>query len=158
MLQPPFLATGVLLCDLRGWVLLVGHLLPHDIIAPPPSTRRTIQGAEERETANVTSKRDRVNVMVAASGKMVLLDKLLPKLQAEGARPVDLLACQRRHERLTVNRRPVVTYHVGISCPPMQRRPPRTHFLSIQDAPDAAGGPAAGARVCLRTHRWLRPW
>ena len=45
-----------------------------------------LRGAEDRECADALTRRDRVDVMVAASGKMVLLDKLLPKLKAEGHR------------------------------------------------------------------------
>jgi superfamily II DNA or RNA helicase len=39
-----------------------------------------------RETANVVTRLERLEVMIALSGKMVLLDKLLPKLKAEGHR------------------------------------------------------------------------
>lgn len=45
-----------------------------------------LRGAELRETAGLHTRKDRADTMVIASGKMVLLDKLLPKLQAEGHR------------------------------------------------------------------------
>ena len=43
-----------------------------------------LRGAEQREMAHLHSRSELVDAMVATSGKMVLLDKLLPKLQAEG--------------------------------------------------------------------------
>ena len=45
-----------------------------------------LRGAELRETAATHTRKDKADVMISASGKMVLLDKLLPKLQAEGHR------------------------------------------------------------------------
>jgi SNF2 family DNA or RNA helicase len=45
-----------------------------------------LQGVEARETAGLPTREARAEALVAASGKMVLLDKLLPKLQAEGHR------------------------------------------------------------------------
>jgi SNF2 family DNA or RNA helicase len=45
-----------------------------------------LRGAELRETAGAVTRREKADCMVAASGKMVLLDKLLPKLHAEGHR------------------------------------------------------------------------
>ncbi|EER10795.1 Chromodomain helicase-DNA-binding protein, putative [Perkinsus marinus ATCC 50983] len=44
----------------------------------------TIDGVEERELAMCQNKDQEFNRMIMASGKMVLLDKLLPKLHAEG--------------------------------------------------------------------------
>ncbi|KAF4659947.1 hypothetical protein FOZ61_003477 [Perkinsus olseni] len=44
----------------------------------------TIDGVEERELAMCQNKDQEFSRMIAASGKMVLLDKLLPKLHAEG--------------------------------------------------------------------------
>jgi SNF2 family DNA or RNA helicase len=43
-----------------------------------------LRGAEDRETATCRTRAERAEVMIAASGKMVLLDKLLPKLRSEG--------------------------------------------------------------------------
>jgi SNF2 family DNA or RNA helicase len=45
-----------------------------------------LRGAEARETMTTFTREDRVDVMVSASGKMVLLDKLLPRLASEGHR------------------------------------------------------------------------
>ncbi|KAF4688369.1 hypothetical protein FOZ63_033010, partial [Perkinsus olseni] len=44
----------------------------------------TINGVEERELAMCQNKDQEFSRMISASGKMVLLDKLLPKLHAEG--------------------------------------------------------------------------
>jgi superfamily II DNA or RNA helicase len=67
-----------------------------------------IKGAEERETSLLRTFDDRMKTLVSSSGKMVLIDKLLPKLQAEGhkvlifsqmTRMLDLLElyCKWRH-------------------------------------------------------------
>lgn len=45
-----------------------------------------LRGAEQREAGAGTTRAERIEAMVAASGKMVLLDKLLPKLQSEDHR------------------------------------------------------------------------
>ncbi len=45
-----------------------------------------IDGAEEKETAACTNRTEYLKTLIAFSGKLVLIDKLLPKLKADGHR------------------------------------------------------------------------